>query len=215
MINYAKNHPKEGYSKVVEKFGISRTQAQKILKEKEVILTEYENNMQSGKKRVRSAKYSDVNEALWEWYTRCRESNIPVDGTMLQQEALLIAEELGITGFTTSNGWLQRFKQRYNLQKMANAGEDEDVSKETLENWNECKLEIRRGWSPENVWNMDETGSFWRGLPDTSLNEKGCRCRGGKQAKQRHTWAFLLMPQVKRRTLLSSENMQNRVASII
>ena len=32
--------PKEGYRKVAEKFGIGRTQAQKILKEKEVILAE-------------------------------------------------------------------------------------------------------------------------------------------------------------------------------
>ena len=92
--------------------------------------------MQSCEKRVRSAKYSYGNEALWEWYTRCRESNIPVDGTMLQEEALLIAEKLGISGFTASNGWLQHFRQRYNLQKMANAGEDGDVSEETLESWN-------------------------------------------------------------------------------
>ena len=55
---------------------------------------------------------------------------------------------------------------------MANAGEDRDVSKEMLESWNARVREITRGWSPENVWNMDETGSFWRGLPDTSLNEK-------------------------------------------
>ena len=39
---------------------------------------------------------------------------------------------------------------------------------------------------------MDETGSFWRGLPETSLNEKGRRCNGGKQAKQRNTWAFFV-----------------------
>ena len=192
MINYAKNHPKEGYRRVAEKFGIGRTQAQKTLKEKEVILTEYENNMHLCKKRVRSAKYSDVNEALWKWCTRCRESNIPVDGTMLQEEALLIAEKLGISGFAASNGWLQRFKQRYNLQKMANAGKDGHVSEEKLESWNERVREITRGWSPENVWNMDETGSFWRDLPDTSLNEKGRRCRGGKQAKQRHTWALFV-----------------------
>ena len=75
---------------------------------------------------------------------------------------------------------------------MANAGEDGDVSKETLESWNERVREITRGWNPENVWNMDETGSFWRGLPDTSLNEKGRRCRGRKQAKQRRTWAFFV-----------------------
>ena len=53
MINYAKNHPKESYRKVAEKFGIGRTQAQKILKEKEVILAEYENseNGQCGRGR--------------------------------------------------------------------------------------------------------------------------------------------------------------------
>ena len=39
---------------------------------------------------------------------------------------------------------------------------------------------------------MDETGSFWRGLPETSLNEKGRCCNGGKQAKQRNTWAFFV-----------------------
>ena len=117
MINYAKNQPKEGYRKVAEKFGIGRTQAQKILKDKEAILAEYENDMQSCKNRVCSAKYSDVNEALWKWCTRCRESNIPVDGTTLQEEALLIAEKLGVSGLTASNGWLQRFKQRCNFRK--------------------------------------------------------------------------------------------------
>ena len=138
MINYAKNHPNEGYRKVTEKFRIGRMQAQKILKEREEILARYENNqVQLSKKRVRSAKYSDVNETLWKWYTLCRESNIPVDGTMLQEEALLIAEKLGISGFTASNGWLQRFKQHYNLQRMATAGQDGDVSNETLERWSE------------------------------------------------------------------------------
>ena len=39
---------------------------------------------------------------------------------------------------------------------------------------------------------MDETSSFWKGLPETSLNEKGKRCKAGKQAKQRNTWAFFV-----------------------
>ena len=111
---------------------------------------------------------------------------------MLQEEALIIADRLGVSDFTASNGWLQCFKQNYNLQRMATAGEDGDVSSETLESWNEREREITRGWKPDDVWNMDETGSFWKGLPDTSLNEKGKRCKGGKQAKQRNTWAFFV-----------------------
>ena len=69
-INYAKDHPNEGYRKVADKFSIGRTQAQKILKERKAILAQYESNKQSSKlKRVRLAKYSNVNPALWEWYT--------------------------------------------------------------------------------------------------------------------------------------------------
>ena len=39
---------------------------------------------------------------------------------------------------------------------------------------------------------MDETGAFWRGLPEKTLSEKGKRCSGGKKAKQRNTWAFFV-----------------------
>lgn len=193
MIRYAKDHPKEGYRKIAEKFGIGRTQAHTILKERKEILALYErNSLSNQQKRVRSARYSDVNEALWQWYVICRNSNIPVSGTMLQEEGLLIAEKLGVRGFAASNGWLESFKKQHNIHNMAVAGEDGDVQQETIESWNERVREITRGWKPEDVWNMDETGSFWRRLPETNLNEKGKRCSGGKQAKQRTTWAFFV-----------------------
>lgn len=98
---------------------------------------------------------------------------------------------------------------------MANAGEDGDVSEETLESWNERGREITRGWSPENVWNMAETGSFWRRLPDTSLNEKERRRKEESRPNRGIRGPFLLMLRVKRRILLSSGNIQNRVVSII
>ena len=74
-------------------------------------------------KGVRPAKYSDVNDGLWEWYSLCRQSNIPVSGTMLQGEARLIAEKMKTEGFSASNGWLQSFKKQQNLQRMSTAGE--------------------------------------------------------------------------------------------
>ena len=39
---------------------------------------------------------------------------------------------------------------------------------------------------------MDETGCFWRGLPEKTLDAKERRCTGGKKAKQRLTWAFFV-----------------------
>jgi len=78
-----------------------------------------------------------VNEAVWDWYTLCRKSNIPVSGAMLQEEAMIIAEKLEMNDFVACNGWLDRFKRQHNICNMAVAGEAGNVSTETVESWNE------------------------------------------------------------------------------
>ena len=90
----------------------------------------------------------------------CRNSNIPVSGSMLQEEATLISETLEISVFVASNGWLEKFKQKYSMCKKTVAGEAGDVSKETMESFNERAREITTGWNARYVWNMDETGCF-------------------------------------------------------
>ena len=67
---------------------------------------------------------------------------------------------------------------------MSIAGEERDVSAEKVESWQEPVKEITRGYAPHDVWNEDETGSFWKALPEKSLSERGKRCRGGKNSKQ-------------------------------
>ena len=42
----------------------------------------------------------------------------------------------------------------------------------------------------EDVWNQDETGCFYRALPEKTLAEKKKECKGGKKAKQRITISF-------------------------
>ena len=106
---------------------------------------------------------------------------------MVQEEAQIIAEKLEVSGFAASNGWLESFKHQHNICNMTVAGEEGGVNPDTIQSWNERAREITRGWNPSDVWNMDETGSFWRGLPEKSLSEKGKRCSGGKKCKQRNT----------------------------
>ena len=52
--------------------------------------------------------------------------------------------------------------------------------------------EILRGYEEKNIYNLDETGCFWRALPDHGLAQKGKQCKGGKKSKQRFTIAFLV-----------------------
>ena len=40
---------------------------------------------------------------------------------------------------------------------------------------------------PVDVFNADETGLFWKSLPDKTLHMKGEQCSGGKKSKERIT----------------------------
>ena len=68
---------------------------------------------------------------------------------MLQEEALLIAEKLGIIGFSASNSWLESFKKEHGICNRSVA-EEADVRTETVKSWCEGVREITRGWNPEN-----------------------------------------------------------------
>ena len=195
LLAFHKKTPTFGVRKLAEKFGCGKTQVSLILKSEKQILAEWESNEgRPGKKRGRQQNFPHVNDCLWKWYVTCRNSNIPVSGPMLQEEALLIAQKLGedTVNFAASNGWLDRWKKRYNITQMNVAGEEGDVNEETMTSWAERARELVRGYQPADVWNMDETGLFWKALPEKSLSERGKRCRGGKKAKQRLTWAFFV-----------------------
>ena len=191
LIKFAEANPKIGCRSLGKKFSCSKTQANTIVNNKRKFLDDWESNEGSEtKKRGRKQTYDDVNTRLKEWYDRLRQSNVPVSGPLLQEEALEIAKALNIGDFHASNGWLEKWKKRYNIMHMNVAGEEGDVDKEVVNSWEERGRELVNDYKPEDVWNFDETGLMWRALPEKSLNEKRKRCRGGKNSKYRNTWAF-------------------------
>ena len=90
--------------------------------------------------------------------------------------------------------WLVgKMKNQHNIAQKNVAGEEGDVSEITVSSWTERVKELTLNYvAPQDVWNMDESGAFWKALPERSLTEKRKRCRGGKQAKQRATVAFFV-----------------------
>ena len=117
VINHANKNSLHSSRKIVEVFGCGRTQIQGILKKKEDILREYEANAPASRKRHRGTEFSDVNEAMYTWYTLARERNVPVSGPMLQEEARIIAEQMDHHQFKASNGSLESFKKRHNIKQ--------------------------------------------------------------------------------------------------
>lgn len=110
---------------------------------------------------------------------------------MLQEKAKRASEELGDSGFTAFvNGWLDRFKKRFNIKSKNISGEAGGVREETVTSWQERLPNILSGYSPENIFNMDETGQFFRAPLNRSLAEVSKQCTGGKKSKERTTCAF-------------------------
>ena len=59
----------------------------KIVKNESNIRREYE-NFEGDMKRKKIAKYGIINDVLYEWYIKCCQAIIHLDGAMLQEEAL-------------------------------------------------------------------------------------------------------------------------------
>lgn len=53
----------------------------------------------------------------------------------MKEKALEIAKQLGVTDFTASNGWLERFWVRHNIVFRSICGEAGDVNDATCEDW--------------------------------------------------------------------------------
>ena len=206
VIEYKKENPSAGMRSIAKKFDCSKSQIQSILAKKDDILEHYGANKNAHCKRARLSQLKNVDEATYEWYQKARSKNIPVTGPMLQEKAKRANEELGDATFKVSNGWLDRFKKRYNITSKVISGEAGGVSEETVASWKERLPSILSGYSPENVLNMDETGQFYRALPNRSLAEVSKQCTGGKKSKERVTCTFLSMQQAEVKNQLLLEN---------
>ena len=102
---------------------------------------------------------------------------------MVAEKVMTIAERLGHTGFKASNGWLHRWKVRNNIKQRTVSSESGDVRSDTDKPWKERLPEILQGYKAEDILNVDETGCFWKALPDKGLGQMKAECKGGKKSK--------------------------------
>ena len=97
----------------------------------------------------------------------------------------MLSMEMGLDDFSASNGWLESFKKRHDVKASLLSGESADVNEDVVRSWSVRVIDICAGYEPKDVFNVDETGVFFRTLPDRSLVVKGDACKGGKLAKDR------------------------------
>lgn len=69
----------------------------------------------STKQTVVAPAFTDVDKAVFPWFTEQRANKVPLSIKVLQQKALEFACLLGHENFRASAGWLNRFEARHDI----------------------------------------------------------------------------------------------------
>lgn len=172
------------------KFQVSIGAVSNILKRKHEYIDDYESNKNKKvKRKFKDDSGQEINEQVYDWFVAQRSKNIAISGPVLQEYARKVAEELNSSSnaFRASNGWLEKFKARYNIHFRTICGESRSVNQVTVDDWKIRLSNIIEHYDPENIFNCDETGLFYKLMPDKSMTIDKNDCRGGKKSKDRYT----------------------------
>lgn len=99
-----------------------------------------------------------------------------------------LGDRLGITDLAYSNGWLQRFKEHHGLSKRKFEGESASADLDVANTGRSSLQVLIKDYELCDIYNMDETGLFYRLQPNSTLAT--APVRGTKKSKDRITVAL-------------------------
>ncbi len=129
-----------------------------------------EETVNGNTKTWRPVMYQDVDEALVQW-VEAYQANINISGEMICQKAAQFLERLHFDApkFEFSSGWLAKFKQRHQIWSHRQFGENGATDTEIIEESLPRICTILDQYALADIYNMDETGLFYRMQADNSL----------------------------------------------
>lgn len=136
---------------------------------------------------LRRPRFEQVNEALLTWFHAARGDDVVITEDILREKAKQFAAAAGLSPeqFKVSNGFIDSFKRRHSLTSRRMHGEaasaDSATAVEVLPELQALLQTFR------HVYNMDESGLFFRLLPDRTIAANAAA--GFKKAKERITFA--------------------------
>ncbi|UYV78371.1 K02A2.6-like [Cordylochernes scorpioides] len=138
-------------------------------------------------KGLREPGNPDLDKCVLKWFKQARDKKIPVSGHLIRSKAEQFSTEMGKTDFKASSGWLEGFKERNKISFKTICGESGAVNLQVAEQWKNNLRELIQDKEARDVFNVDETGLFFKCTPDKTLAFKHEKCHGGKLSKERVT----------------------------
>jgi len=139
--------------------------------------------------RKKSRPLELLEKALYEW-TQRYESDISISQSLLKTKARIFFHRLPFYYDTEepkfSNGWCEGFQKTYGIAWGKKHGEIGSAMKVNVDEEVAEIVEILRPFGGDDIYNCDETGLYFKAIPDSSLSTKPLP--GVKIAKARMTF---------------------------
>ncbi len=167
-----------------KKYNVGKSTITDILRESErwLTITESQENI----KKFCGPKWPQLEDALGLWVDNALNTKQDIDGNVLKVKASYFAEQFSIEDFHHSEGWLGGFKKRHGLRQFKKQGESESApSAESIKRDRLALQQFLAPYNPEDIWNGDETGLFWKMEPSRVLARNSLS--GHKKEKSRVT----------------------------
>ncbi len=158
----------------------------------------------TAKRLKNQSHYPEIDEGVLKWFNMMRNPThrlkpIPISRAHIQARAVIEARMRGIENFKASNGWFRNWRRRCSIQEsMRLFGEAGDVDPKEME----PKIEELRqklealGFAARNIFNMDESGLFYRALPNRTylspVEGDRTKVRGSKSLKAKDRITMVL-----------------------
>ena len=173
--------------KIAKILGVSKTQIQNIQASRSRINQAVKDPIVPRKSKITTvkSKHPQLDKAVYEWFCRMRNppnrcKPMPISRAAIQARAKREAMLRGIDKFTASDGWFARWRWRFGVGSSVRLhGEAGDVNIETAEKLMQViRNKLAEGCYPlDHIFNMDETGLFYRAIPKRSYILEGCDTR--------------------------------------
>lgn len=188
------------FAKIARDKGMNESSVRKIVKEKEKYIELGKITASSSVKirRKRSTILINMERLLSTWIEDCHQKRIPLSQTIIKHKALslfnVMKEREGDNSephnFEASRGWFDRFRKRYEIHNVRICGESASADNEAAVKFPDILQRVieEGGFTEQQIFNVDETGLFWKSMPTRTYVPKSERSQPGfKTAKERLT----------------------------
>ena len=158
------------------------------LKNKDKIFEAMKKGSNSKRQRLREGTFANLDQAMFKWLLVVRSRDVAVSALVFKIKATEFAEKINVENFKASDGWLDRWKKRFNVSFKTVSGESNACTDEMVASWEQTTLSaILPKYDLNQIYNADEFGLFYRAQPNKSLHLRNENCVGGKHSKLRLT----------------------------